>query len=43
MGDFQTPTLMQYINSEECEVISNVDDSCKYRCHYKRRFREFSV
>lgn len=35
MGDFQTPTLMQYINSEECEVISNADDSCKYICHYK--------
>lgn len=35
MGDFQTPTLMQYINSDQCEVISNADDDCKYSCHYK--------
>nr|DAR90469.1 MAG TPA: hypothetical protein [Caudoviricetes sp.] len=34
MGDFQTTTLMQYINSEECEIIGNTDDSCKYSCHY---------
>lgn len=34
MGDFQTTTLMQYINSEECEIIGNADDSCKYSCHY---------
>lgn len=35
IGDFQTPTLLQYINSDECEIISNADDSCKYSCHYK--------
>ena len=34
MGDFQTPSLMQYINSGQCELISNSDESCKYSCHY---------
>ena len=34
MGDFQTPTLRQYINSGVCELISDADESCKYSCHY---------
>ena len=33
-GDFQTPTLMQYINSEQCQ-ISESDMNCKYSCNYK--------
>lgn len=34
MNDFQQPTLLQYINRDGSNIISQVDTDCKYSCSY---------
>lgn len=34
MNDFQQPTLLQYINRDGSNIISQVDMDCKYSCNY---------
>lgn len=34
MNDFQQPTLLQYINRDGSNIISQVDMDCKYSCSY---------